>query len=210
MKRSILSLVCLSVLVAGWTVTAPSSAMGTKIDTSEITTQQEKGQNLAEKMGITETLGPLAPVALSPFFGLACLSGTSMLCDKGILPENEFLMGNEVLNNGWVFLIFTALTLLTSAPRLLSVSKVFAEATERIETYAGIISYGVVLMAAQQDAGAEQVEQMVVAAGFFTMPANMLLACCAAVNIFVIATVRFFFELLTLISPIPTLDAIFE
>ncbi|MHC5089025.1 MAG: hypothetical protein ACYSOT_05385 [Planctomycetota bacterium] len=210
MKLSILSLVCLSVLIAGWTVTAPISAMGNKIDTSEVTAQQQQGENLAEKLGITETLGPLAPVALSPFFGLACLSGASMLCDSGILPGNEFLAGNEVLNNPLVFVVFTLLTLLTSVPRLLSVSKIFAEATERIETYAGIISYGVVLMAAQQDAGAEQVEQMVVAAGFFTMPANMLLACCAAVNIFVIATVRFFFELLTLISPIPTLDAIFE
>jgi len=210
MKRSTLILVCLMVLVSGWVAMAPISAMGNKIDTSEVTAQQQKGENLAEKMGITETLGPLAPVALSPFFGLACLSGTSILCEMGVLPENDFLMGNEVLNNFWVFLIFAGLTVLTSVPRLISVSKVFAEATERIETYAGIIAYGVILLAAQQDAGAEQVEQVVVAAGFFTMPANMLLACCAAVNIFVIATVRFFFELLTLISPIPTLDAIFE
>lgn len=211
MKRSTLTLVCLLILVLSWIGVVPTSAMGTKIDTSAIEAQQQKGENIAEKMGITETLGPLAPVALSPFFGLACLSGTSMLCEMGVLPENDFLMGNEVLNNGWVFLIFTALTVLTSAPRLLSVSKVFAEATERIETYAGIISYGVVLMAAQQDAGAEQVEQVVVySAGIFSMTGNGLLACCAAVNIFVIATVRFFFELLTLISPIPMLDAIFE
>ncbi|MHC4882990.1 MAG: hypothetical protein ACYTCV_10390 [Planctomycetota bacterium] len=208
MKRSTLILVCLTVLVSGWVATTPISAMGNKIDTSKVTAQQQKGENLAEKMGITETLGPLAPVALSPFFGLACLSGTSILCEMGVLPKNDFLMGNEVLNNGWVFLIFAGLTVLTSAPRLLSVSKVFAEATERIETYAGIISYGIILMAAQQDAPAEQV--VVYSAGTFSMTGNSLLACCAAVNIFVIATVRFFFELLTLISPIPALDAIFE
>ena len=215
MKRSTLTLVCLMVLISGWIMNVPTSAADKTIDRAAVEAQQQKGKNLAEKMGITETLGPLAPVALSPFFGLACLSGTSMLYEseflKDKLPENEFLEGNEVLKNGWVFLIFTALSVLTSAPRLLSVSKVFAEATERVETYAGIISYGVILMAAQQDAGAEQVEQVIVySAGFFTMPANMLLACCAAVNIFVIATVRFFFELLILISPIPTLDAIFE
>ena len=210
-KRSTLILMCMLVLISGWFISVPVSSAETTIDRDKLQAESQKGQNLAEKMGITETLGPLAPVALSPFFGLACLSGTSILCEKGILPENDFLMGNEVLNNGWGFLIFAGLTVLTSAPRLLSVSKVFAEATERIETYAGIISYGVILMVAQQDAGAEPIEQMVVySAGIFSMTGNSLLACCAAVNIFVIATVRFFFELLTLISPIPTLDAIFE
>jgi hypothetical protein len=88
MKRSTLTLVCLMVLISGLTAVVPTSAMGTKIDQSAVEIQQQKGKNLAEKMGITETLGPLAPVALSPFFGLACLSGTSMLCEMGVLPEN--------------------------------------------------------------------------------------------------------------------------
>lgn len=211
MKRSTLTLLCLLVLISGWIIGVPASSAETTMDRDTLQAESQKGKNIIEKMGLTETLGPLAPVALSPFFGLACLSGTSMLCDKGILPENEFLMGNEVLNNGFVFLIFTGLTILTSVPRLLSVSKVFAEATERIETYAGIISYAVILMAAQQHGNVEQAEQVVVySAGIFSMTGNTLLACCAAVNIFVIATVRFFFELLTLISPVPTLDAIFE
>ena len=93
-------------------------------------------------------------------------------------------------------------------PKLVSVSKVFAEAVDRVETYAGIISYGVILLAAQQ--GAPQEDVVVYSAGFITLTHNGLLACAAAVNIFVISTVRFFFELLVLISPIPTLDAIFE
>ena len=211
MKRPILVLTCLLVLVSSWMWGVPSSSAAADTDRSVVGQQQQKGEKLVEKLGITEALGPLAPVALSPFFGLTCLSATSMLCDKGILPENQFLMGNEVLNNPLVFLLFLGLTILTSAPRLLTVSKIFAEATERIETYAGIISYAAILMFAQQDGSPEQTEQVALyTAGFFSMTGSGLLACCAAVNIFVISTVRFFFELLILISPIPTLDAIFE
>ncbi len=33
------------------------------------------GEKIAEQIGASEWLGPLAPVALSPFFGLATLSG---------------------------------------------------------------------------------------------------------------------------------------
>ena len=97
---------------------------------------QQKAQQLTEKYKVKEVLGPLAPVALSPFFGLTCLSGTSILCNKGMLPENEFLMGNDALNNGAVFIIFLALTVITSAPKLFTTSKVFAEAADRLETYA--------------------------------------------------------------------------
>ena len=54
---------------------------------SLLTTDQAKADQLARKISSVEVLGPLAPVALSPFFGLTCLSGTSILCSKGILPE---------------------------------------------------------------------------------------------------------------------------
>lgn len=207
MKRAVLFLVCLLLVIGGWIWKAPS-VDAAEVNRGILDQQQQKGDRLVKRLGITETLGPLAPVALSPFFGLTCLSATSILCERGVLPDNEFLTGNEVLTNGWVFLIFLALTVVTSAPRLVSASKVFAEATDRIETYAGIISYAVILMFAQQDTGAEQM--VVYSAGFFSMTGNGLLACCAAINIFVISTVRLFFELLVLISPIPTLDAIFE
>src|SRR4030042_1756561 len=169
---------------------------------------QLKANVLVEKLHISEALGPLAPVALSPFFGLTCLSGTSILCNHGLLPENTFLMGNDTLNNVLIFVSFLGLTVITSVPRLVTASKIFAEATERLETYAGIISYGVILMLAEQT-GAQQ-QQVVYTAGIFTFTHQGLLACAAAVIIFVISTVRCFFELLTLISPIPTLDAIFE
>lgn len=176
---------------------------------SKLLQDQRKADRLVEKINVSETLGPLAPVAMSPFFGLTCLSGTSILCNKGVLPENSFLIGNDTLNNGFVFLAFLALTVITSVPKLVTASKVFAEITDRLETYAGIISYGVILLLAEQAQPADQ-ETVLYTAGILTLTQNGLLACAAAVNIFVISTVRFFFELLVLISPIPTLDAIFE
>ncbi|MBL7214103.1 MAG: hypothetical protein ISS71_00325 [Phycisphaerae bacterium] len=207
MKKTILISMCGLLLIGGWIRSTPAAAAG-DYDKADLQQDQKQADKFVERYGIIETLGPLAPVALSPFFGLACLSGTSILCDAGILPANDFLQGNEVLNNWLVFLLFAGLTVVTSVPKLVSVSKVFAEAVDRVETYAGIISYAVILLAAQQSAPQEDV--VVYSAGFFTLTHNGLLACMAAVNIFVIASVRFFFELLVLISPIPTLDAIFE
>lgn len=207
MSKRVSMFFCGVLLILGSVVFTPASA-SSGYDQSAVKQDQQKADTFVKRYGITEALGPLAPVALSPFFGLACLSGTSILCDAGILPENEFLQGNEVLNNWLVFLLFAGLTVVTSVPKLVSVSKIFAEAMDRVETYAGIISYGVILLAARQNAAADEV--VVQVAGLFSVTNNGLLACMAAVNIFVISSVRLFFELLVLISPIPTLDAIFE
>ena len=200
-------MVCAALLVGGWVLLCP--AAGADYSRGEIEQDRRQVDTFVERYGITEALGPLAPVALSPFFGLACLSGASILCDWGWLPENAFLQGNEVLNNPLVFLLFAGLTVVTSVPKLVSVSKIFAEAADRIETYAGIISYGVILLAAREALPQEEVA-VFYSAGVISVTNNGLLAIAAAVNIFVIATVRLFFELLVLISPVPTLDAIFE
>lgn len=207
MSKRVSMFFCGVLLIVGLVVFTPASA-SSGYDKSAVEQDQQKAEKFVKRYGIMEALGPLAPVALSPFFGLACLSGTSILCDAGILPKNEFLQGNEVLNNWLVFILFAGLTVVTSVPKLVSVSKIFAEAMDRVETYAGIISYGVILLAARHHAPAD--ETVVQVAGLFSVTHNGLLACMAAVNIFVISSVRLFFELLVLISPIPTLDAIFE
>lgn len=205
MNKRVLMLICAGMLALG-PVLFTSAAGG--YDSSELERDRARAEQAVEQYGVIEALGPLAPVALSPFFGLACLSGTSILCDAGILPENAFLQGNEVLNNWLVFVLFSGLTVLTSVPKLVSVSKVFAEAVDRVETYAGIISYAVILLATRQAGGSDDV--VVYSAGIFAVTHNGLLACMAAVNIFVISSVRLFFELLVLISPVPALDAVFE
>ena len=107
------------------------------------------------------------PVVLSLFFGITCLSGTSILCNMGILPKNEFLMGNKALNNWLVFAVFLALSIATSLPKWTALSKGFGEAIDQLETYAGIISYfGIYYLSVPgQD---ETTKQVVYAAGIFS------------------------------------------
>ena len=174
-----------------------------------LATDKAKGEQLVKKLNATEVMAPLAPIALSPFFGITCLSGTSILCDKGVLPENEFLVGNPALNNGMVFIVFLALSVATSLPKMTTVSKGFAEAGDQLETYAGIISYGAILYFS--GFGQESMpEDVVYTAGIFTFSKTTLVMIAASINIIVINTVKYFFELLVWISPIPLLDAVFE
>ncbi len=174
-----------------------------------VESDRQKAQTLVKQLHISEVLGPLAPVALSPFFGLTCLSGTSILCSRGVLPENEFLMGNPALNNGWMFFTFLGLTILTSVPKLTTVTKTFAEITEQLEAYAGIVAYAAVIMTSGAGS-AEQNTAVVYSAGVFLFTKQSLLMIAGAINIFVIHSVKYFFELLALICPVPLLDAAFE
>lgn len=204
LKKYLYPNLVIMLMLCVWLLAEQGSAGSKKLEQD-----QHKAEKIVKKLNALEVLGPLAPVALSPFFGLTCLSGTSILCNKGVLPENAFLMGSDALNNGFVFAVFLLLTIVTSAPKLISATKIFAQITDQLETYAGIISYAVILMLAQTGQGAEQ-EATVYTAGIFTFTQQGLFVCVAAVNIFVISSVRFFFELLVLISPIPALDAMFE
>jgi hypothetical protein len=174
-----------------------------------MSTDTAKGGQLVKKISSIQVLAPLAPVALSPFFGITCLSGTSILCSKGVLPKNEFLMGNPALNNGLVFVVFLALTIATSLPKMTAVSKGVAQAVDQLETYAGIITYAAVIYLAGSghDGGTQQV---VYQAGLISFTRDTLLMAAAAVNIIVINTVKWFFEFLVWLSPIPGLDAAFE
>ena len=184
----------------------------TDYNKSSLAADQVKANTLIETMKVTEVLevlGPLAPVALSPFFGITCLSATSMLSEKGVLPENRFLSGNKALNNPAVFLAFLALTIATSIPKLTTVTKAFAEVTDQAETYAGIVSY-LVIFALAASSSDDSGQQVVYSAGIITFTKQTLLMAACVINIIVINTVKFFFELLAMISPIPTLDAIFE
>ena len=62
-------------------------------DKSTLVADKAKGDQIAKKITNIEILAPLAPVALSPFFGITCLSGASILASRGILPiDNAFLM----------------------------------------------------------------------------------------------------------------------
>jgi hypothetical protein len=207
--RKILLIVSISLLLSATMMSRTASSAQSGYDKSSLATDQAKGTQLAKKISPIQVLAPLAPVALSPFFGITCLSGTSILCNMGVLPKNDFLMGNKALNNWLVFIVFLALSIATSLPKMTAVSKGFGQAIDQLETYAGIISYfGIYYLSSLgQD---ETAKQVVYAAGIFSFTKGTLLMIAAAINIIVINTVKYFFELLVWISPIPALDAAFE
>ena len=171
----------------------------------EIMAAQQFGSHLS----IAEWLGPMAPVALSPFFGITCLSGMAMFGGSWISDTNPLLGSNSPLHNPAVFWTFMALTILTSVPRLTKVSKPFAQAVDQLEAWSGIITMLVlrVLLSSGEspEAGSE-----IVQLGLISVSIDVLLMIAATINILVINTVKFFFETLIWITPIPLLDALFE
>ncbi|APZ90732.1 hypothetical protein [Fuerstiella marisgermanici] len=166
-------------------------------------------QQFASTLGITDWLGPLAPVALSPFFGIAWLSGMSLYGGSWVSPDNPFLGDASPLHNPAVFWTFLGLTLLTSIPRLTKVSKPFAQSVDQIEAWAGIIT--MVVLKIMMGVSAPDAEQLdVVQLGLVSFTIDTLLVIAAAINIFVINAVKFFFEMLIWITPVPAIDAVFE
>ena len=158
-------------------------------------------------LGIAEWLGPLAPVALSPFFGVTCLSGLSLWGPESV-TNNALIGQNSVLRSQMLFWIFLALTLLTSIPRLTKVSKPFAQAVDRLEAYSVIVILLAVKFAASQTSGEPEIAMIQL--GIFSFTADALLAIAMVINILVINSVKFFFEFMVWLTPIPLLDALFE
>ncbi len=174
------------------------------ISAAEVAAAQQFGQSLS----IAEWLGPMAPVALSPFFGITCLSALAMFGGDWIARGNPLLGENSPLHNPAVFWTFLTLTILTSLPRLTKVSKPFAQAVDQLEAWSGIVTM-LVMKFMLTEAGSDA-EPAVVQAGLVEFSSETLLMLAAVINIFVINAVKFFFEVLIWLTPIPMLDALFE
>jgi len=158
--------------------------------------------------GITELLGPLTPLALSPFFGVTCLSAISLWGPEWATPS-PMLGTSGALRSETIFITFLVLTILTSVPRFTKVSKPFAQAVDRLEAYAVIVILLVIKMTASfESAGQEPVAMMQM--GMFSMTLDAWLAIAMIINVLIINSVKFFFEFLAWLAPIPFLDAVFE
>lgn len=164
----------------------------------------------ADKISSIEWLAPLAPVALSPFFGITLLSGLACFGPEW-LPDNALLSEGSPLANPLLFWIFLALTLLTSAPRFSKVSKPIAQLADFLETWSAIVILLVLKLSTMAPAATESAFQSnVVHAGVLDFGWEALLMVAMSINIVVVNTVKFFFEFLVWITPIPMLDACFE
>ncbi len=157
---------------------------------------------------IAEWLGPLAPVALSPFFGVTLLSGLAIAMDKGIVPENRLLARASVLKSPALFAIFAILSLLTSLPRLTKLSKPLVQALDFVETWSVVVVMLCIRAFAMRTDTDQEVAVMT--AGVVSMTTDGFMMVVGAINVLVIATVRFVTEVLVWLSPIPFVDALFE
>jgi hypothetical protein len=169
-------------------------------------------EGLSQSASVAEWLGPMAPIALSPFFGIACLAALSQYGAEWI-PGNTFLSNNAILNDPVVLWIFVGLTLLTSLPRLTKVSKPMAQAIDQVETYAAIIT---ILIIRWYAGSIESTPEMAMAdvqvmhMGFFSFTSDALLSIAAIINILVINSVKFFCEVMVWLTPFPFVDALLE
>ena len=168
-------------------------------------------EGLGGSVSIAEWLGPLAPIAISPFFGITLLAGISQFGSE-TLPFNQFISSNPILSNPATFWIFLVLTILTSLPRFTKVSKPAAQAIDQLETYSAIITIVLlrVLAASSEGGGVEEAGPIVMQAGIFVLTADVVMSIAAIVNIIVINTIKFFFEVSVWLIPFPMVDAALE
>jgi hypothetical protein len=170
--------------------------------------EQQLVARITEQVSASEWLGPLAPIALSPYFGITCLAGMAQFGEGTWLEQNNLISQNPILKHPAVFWVFLTLTLATSIPRFSKVSKPIAQLLDRVETYSAIITLIVIRLAVSDGTAVPDEGPRI--AGIGALPVELLMMVAAAANIIVISTVRFVFELIVWLSPFPTVDALFE
>jgi len=201
-----------------------------QLDSPDLHSQGDSAQGLAQGFGLTpetaiaadqlsrqvgnqlsasEVLGPLAPVALSPFFGITLLSGMAIYGGNWLGDDNGLLQAAGPLKNPALFWTFLVLTIVTSIPRFSKISKPFAQAIDKLEAVSGIITLLVIYLVSQ-DTNRDAAPQVVLQAGLFSFTSEMLISVAMIVNILAINSVKFFFEVLIWLTPVPFLDAAFE
>lgn len=127
-----------------------------------------------------------------------------------MVPLNAFVSSNPVLNNQAVFWVFLILTLVTSIPRFAKVSKPAAQAIDQLEACAGIITILVIRFLPLIFESSPPEVVAVVQMGVVAVTLDILMGIAAVINIVVINTVKFFFEVMVWLMPIPFVDAVLE
>ncbi len=188
---------------------SPQITVPDLMDNPLTNSDMSKANSLAGSVRASEWLGPLAPIAISPFFGVTLLAGLAQF-GADWMPVNEFLSNNVVLKNPAVFWVFLILTLLTSIPRFTKVSKPAAQAIDQLEAYAGIITIILLRVMMMPDDAPMTEAPIAMQAGIFSMTADTLMCVAAIINIVVINTVKFFFEVSVWLIPFPFVDAMLE
>jgi hypothetical protein len=193
----------LSSIAANWNSTAQPGILDPSI--------HQSSHQISKTLSTAEWMGPLAPVALSPFFGLAILSGIAAYGPEWLQQRSALFDASGSLNNPWLFWSMATLAVFTSLPRLSKVSKPIALAAEKLETYSAVIILIVLRLSSASDVPTLEGNMPTVAvAGIATIPYDILMAGVAALNVIVINALKIFFEFLVWLTPFPFIDACFE
>ncbi len=178
----------------------------------------QSSQKFAERVNAAEWLGPLAPIALSPFFGMTCLSGIATYGPQWLKDRSQMFGDTNGLNNPVLFWTMLTLTILTSLPRFSKVSKPISLAAEKLEAYSVVViliaTRILVGYAATPDGAATEAslsgDPELLLAGFGSIPIDVAMAIAAGLNIIVINSVKLFVEFLVWLTPVPMIDAMLE
>lgn len=169
---------------------------------------------ISRQVSTQEWLGPISAIALSPFFGLACLSGAATYGPDWLQSRSSMLGESSPLNNPLLFWLMLTLTVATSVPRFTKVSKPFALAVEKLEMYSAVILFiSMRFMSASSlpvELGTAHVDGLVMTAGVATLPIDIFLSLAAVLNIIVVNTIKLAMEICVWLIPIPAVDAMFE
>lgn len=172
------------------------------------------GQAVAQQLAASEWLGPLAPVALSPFFGITLLSGAATYGPDWLQQRNALFSEGSALNSPALFWAMLTLAFITSLPRFTKVSKPIALAADKLEAYSAVIILIVVRFLSVPPGELQSVEPppalTTLSAGFASLPVDLAMSLFAALNIIVIHIVKLFFEFLVWLIPFPLIDAMLE
>ena len=204
-ERTICIVIVLVCLALSWP-TITSGSQGASSDA--LNAAEQAATQISNQISNIEWLAPLAPIALSPFFGITLLSGLACYGPEW-LPENALLSPTSPFANPWIFWTFLGLTIVTSLPRLSKVSKPIAQCADFLETYAAIIIL-VAMKVASMTRQPVVTDVVTNEAGILSVGLDGLLIMAIVINVIVVNSVKFFFEFLIWITPVPFLAACFE
>jgi hypothetical protein len=217
-----LSFLLVMVGTSGYALAAPkaTSTVPATTSTQVDTTSAIAGASvLAKQVSTQEWLGPLSAIALSPFFGLACLSGAATYGPEWLQSRSTLLGPSSPLNNPLLFWLMLGLTVATSLPRFTKVSKPLALAAEKLEMISAVIVLlAMKFLATSGSASSPDIALLIgpssadlpLDAGIVSMPFDLALSIAAVINIVVVNTIKLSIEVLIWLIPVPTIDACLE
>ena len=180
---------------------------------------KQGAERISRIVAAQDWLGPVSAIALSPFFGLASLSGIATY-GPSFLREHSSLLGiTGPMNNPALFWSMAALAIITTLPRWTKFTKPISLAIEKVEAYSAIIILVVMRLTVDFSAAStgiavlspgNEIHNPVLQAGFTTLPLDILLALAIALNMIVVNTIKLFIDVLIWITPFPAIDIVLD